>query len=186
MNRLEHTILAQGGFACGIMAAALAIAAAIAGGAGARMLGLRCAVLSAMFSLLALLINRHAAAVARRRHLDPTQRAGLLAELQASPMLPVTVSAIAGDDEALTYARELARVLKQAQWPVTGVRVDAARGNASNTGLMVAIKSNDEPPPLEAVMLFFALERVGLSPAKGTSPRLPDQKSLELYVGRRV
>jgi hypothetical protein len=73
------------------------------------------------------------------------------------------------DAEAIAFARELLGVLREADWPARGIRLDNIPGNASNSGVTVAISIGDEPPPTEAVLLSRALERIGLAPISGTS-----------------
>jgi len=188
MRRLDEPRLLQlGAPACAVGAALLALAGGLAGAAGAKPLSLRLGIFAAVSAIVGVILNRRAAAVARYRRLDGIQRAGLLADLRVSPPLPVTVSAVYGDDEAQAFARELLSVLREAEWPAHGVRLDEIPGNASNSGLIVAVSPfGDELPKEETHILFTALERIGLAPVTGTSNRFRDNKSIELFVGRRV
>jgi hypothetical protein len=182
----ERQILTHGPVVCGVLAALLALSSALTRGAGATVLSIQLSIATAVIAIISVVLTRRAAAVGRFRRLDPIQRAGLLEELRQTPTLPITVSAPRGDAEAITFAGELLDVLRAAQWPVTGIRLDATLGNAANAGLMIAVSPfGAEPPKNEAHLLFDALERVGLAPVMIMSDRLRDQTSLELFVGRR-
>jgi hypothetical protein len=181
----ERDLLRHGPLACGIVAAILAVGSAISTGVGATVLGIRLSLFAAVVGLIGVILNRRVATVARLRHLDPIQRAGLLADLRVTPSLPITVSAPRSDPEGQAFAQELLTVLREADWPARGVRLNDTPGNA-NSGLVVAISAHgDGIPGNEARRLFEALQRVGLDPVTGTAARLAYATHLELSVGRR-
>jgi hypothetical protein len=173
----ESRLLRVGEPLCGVLAALLALGGAVAGTLGAHVLSVRLGIFATVAAVIVVVLNRRAAAVAGRRRLDPIQRAGLLADLLEAPPLPITVSALHADDEAIGVAKELLEVLRDAKWPARGIRLDQAPDNASNAGVTVAISVGDDPPPNEAELLLRALTR--------TSGRLRDRRSVELFIGRR-
>jgi hypothetical protein len=96
------------------------------------------------------------------------------------------VTAPRGDSEAIAFAVELLKTLREADWPARGVRLDSNPENAANAGLVVAGSPyGDQPPREEARLLLVALARAGLAPVTGVSGRVPDQNEVELFVGRR-
>jgi hypothetical protein len=168
------------------ISAALMAAFVSAGDPLDQVLRVQLAIGAAMFGAIAVVCNVAARRFAGYRRLGVVQRAGLLEELSETPFVTITVIAPRGDHEAISYAREILGVLRDADWPAEG-DVDAVPGKPPNAGVCVAVANDQfDEPPTEAALLLRALQRVGIPAILGTSERLRDSKTLELYVGRRA
>lgn len=149
-------------------------------------LQMQLAIAAAVFGGVALLCNITARRLAGVRQLGAVQRAGLLEELSETPSVTITVIAPRGDREAIGYARAILGVLRDAGWPADG-QLDDIPDDIAGAGICVAVANEHfDEPPTEATLLLRALRRVGIPATLGTSERLHDAKTLDLYIGRRL
>jgi len=91
---------------------------------------------------------------------------------------PVTVLALAGDDEAADYAKQLAKVLNDAGWATT-----MATTTVRYNGVMCLV-DNAAQFPVHARALIFAFERAGITCIAANNNRPPSDR-IEIVVGHQ-
>jgi hypothetical protein len=138
-------------------------------------------VAAALLTLLSALFGYRAWDLSTHRRLEEIQRAQLLARLRQLPAAEVRIAAVPSE-EAVRFARDLLDVFIEAGWPAQGV-YRAVQGNASDSGLVLAVKDRDYPPD-EANLLLLALSEFGLQTTKSSKASLVHAGALDLLVGR--
>ena len=166
-------------------AAVLSVLAAITAVVSWDIVSVELSVLSATAAVIGGVLGYESFIRASARTLDDTQRATLVADLRRCGQIPVVITAVGDDREARRYASQILQVFRDAAWPVRGAWLDRYPQNAASADIVVAMKNLDEPPS-EARQLTLTLQRVGLRVTKGSSPRVVDEHSVELFIGRRA
>jgi hypothetical protein len=156
---------------CSLTAVGLAVV-----GGGDRRADAAAIVLVLLGSLLGMQVWR----IAGRPGLRARQRVTLLQALGRMQPLQVKVSAV-NRRVAVRYARDLRAVMRDANWPVTGVF--KTPGDPTMRGVSVAVR-NVVAPSGEAMALMNSLRRIGLPATWDHKPELPDDRTVELVVGR--
>ena len=117
------------------------------------------------------------------RHISAAQRKALLDALRpASPKGLITINCILGDGDGLSYATEWDDILKEADWPTTGVHQVAVTPR-NPVGLLIRIHSGVSDPP-HAMALQLALAAAGVATEGADSPSIPEG-TVELVVGNK-
>jgi hypothetical protein len=119
-------------------------------------------------------------AIPRRCPLGPKQRGRLRERLGGLEPLEVRVSAV-NERGSIRYAQELRNLMHEAAWPATGVF--RSTGDEECTGVALAVR-NIVAPPGEAMVLLNALRRLGTPVVWAHRPTLPDDRTIEIDVGR--
>jgi hypothetical protein len=165
-------------------AAVLSVLAAIAAIVSWDIVSVELSVLSATAAVVGGVLGYESFTRASARTLDDTQRATLVADLRRCGQVPVIITAVSDDREARRYANQILQAFRDAAWPVRSAWLDQYPQNAPNTDIVVAMKNLDEPSR-EARQLTLTLQRVGLRVTRGSSPRVVDEHTVELFIGRR-
>jgi hypothetical protein len=85
------------------------------------------------------------------------------------------------EPDAIAYARGLRDVMQEARWPAMGVF--RCNGGTDGTGVTLVVR-NVLTPPIEAVALIETLRRTGALAVWGHKPDLPDDRQIEIRIGR--
>jgi hypothetical protein len=114
----------------------------------------------------------------RPRRLTASQRAKLLEILRSGPKGKVTFEIFVGDTEASDFLDEIAQVLAEAGWIISG---GAQSVVSPPRGIGIFVHSKDSPPSF-ALFLQDALKTIGLDAESHVRDGLPTDIVL-LYVG---
>lgn len=116
------------------------------------------------------------------RKLRSEEKDSLVQLLRGRGGVPVIVSAVIGDAEAIGFAKDLLSALEAAGWKVTGVDQLIYTGSVP-AGLIVAVGNAKAVPP-EAIYLIQSLRKSGLEVAAIEKPNL-SPGVIELLVGTK-
>jgi hypothetical protein len=120
----------------------------------------------------------------RERSVDAETAVKLADYLRQYGSYRVVVSCVSGDDEAYTYANQLANILRAAGWDSNGPEATAF---AEATGMGISLYIRDPGAPGAAKILVDAFTRFNIpyQPAIGTSDAIPDTATVELFVAKK-
>jgi hypothetical protein len=184
MTTNEHILVTSLAITSAVIGILTTLGAVLARGINDPVLTFRLGLAAATCAVLFLICLCRTIALAKRRRLDAKQRAELLNDVRKMPAVPALVSAPKDDEEARSYARQLLAVLREAGWPVHGVRRVESDHDVADAEVLFGVRDPTAPPP-GAMQLYFSLQRVGVDVEIARSGQAP-ASGVELFVGHRT
>ncbi|OQW30028.1 MAG: hypothetical protein A4E19_10735 [Nitrospira sp. SG-bin1] len=117
----------------------------------------------------------------KRRIISDAQRARLLKKLKPLPKEPIGIVALLGDEEAVSLARQIADILKEAGWDNITVKQALFSGRVRDFEIRIRDRQNI---PSFAVQVGEAFDSIGFMPTAVIDRSVPDG-ALEIVVGMK-
>ena len=98
----------------------------------------------------------------------------------------VVVSCPPDDDEAYSYANQIANMLSSAGWEALGPETTTIFGEGSAMGVTLYVRPGTAPPDAARLLLdAFTRFNIPYQAGVGANDAIPDPATVELFVGRK-
>ena len=114
-----------------------------------------------------------------RRAISNAQRTRLLKDLKAIQKEPIQIIAVLGDEEAGTFAKAMAGVLREAGWSDVHVRRGVFSGGTE--GFEIRLRNREKVPGF-ALQIARAFDSIGFEPSFVLDPSVAEG-AIELIIG---
>ncbi|HVC52537.1 MAG TPA: hypothetical protein VND87_10995 [Stellaceae bacterium] len=122
---------------------------------------------------------------ANARTIDDATAAAMVAYLRPLGPHRIVVSCAPHDVEAFDYANRIATILQRAGWDAEGPEPTAIFGTGSAMGISLYVRGNAPPDGAHQLLAAFARFNIPYEARIASSGDIPDNETVELFVGKK-